>query len=233
MKNLMKVGRKEGVIGSNPFAGLVISTPAGAADESGYRPFTKKEIIDIFTLLKTETHPVKKILHYILLCQGCRLSEALQLRTEDIKKTEKGVWFIDWRHTPKAEFPMLLKTKAKNNRQCPIHPRLIEAGILKIPRSHKGRLFENQTLNSTNYSLWFKSRLQKIGLWEPKKTVLHSLRGTARDLQREAGVGQDIRNALTGHQSKEIGERAYGLGLRYMPDAVYEELIKVDLNWVP
>ena len=68
------------------------------------------------------------------------------------------------------------------------------------------------------------TRLKKLGIWESKKTVLHSLRGTARDMWRAAEIPQDYRNALTGHQSKEIGETSYGLGLSAMPDKMYEKL---------
>lgn len=233
LKNLLKVGRKEGVVTSNPFEALVISAPAGQDDEQGYRPLTKEEIIQVFAASKHEQQPIKKFLHYILLCQACRLSEALQLRTHDIKQSDNGIWFIDWKHEPKADSPMLLKTKAKNNRMCPIHPRLINEGFLDLPRSHKGRLFSEASQNSTTYSQWFKHRLVKLGIWERKKTVLHSLRGSARDLQREAGVPQDFRNAITGHQSKEVGEAHYGLGLTAMPEKVFEELQKVKLDWVP
>ena len=233
LKNLMKVGRREGVVTSNPFDVSVISAPAGADDQQGYRPLTKQEIVQVFELLKNEEQQVKRFLQYILLCQGCRLSEALQLRTQDIKQTDSGIWFINWQHEPTAQFPMLLKTKAKNNRQCPIHPRLIQEGFLEIPRRKKGRLFADASQDSTVYSQWFKSRLLKLGIWEKKKTVLHSLRGTARDLQREAGVPQDFRNAVTGHQSREVGESSYGLGLAMMPDKVFEQLKRVDLSWVP
>ena len=233
LKNLMKVGRQEGAVKSNPFDGLTISTPAGVDDAQGYRPFSKEEVIKIFTLLKEESQQVKQFIHYILLCQGCRLSEALQLRTHDIKQTPDGIWYIDWRHEPTAAHPMLLKTKAKNNRQCPLHPRLIEQGFLDIPRNHEGRLFNEAPLGSTTYSNWFKQRLKKLGMWEAKKTVLHSLRGTARDLQREAGVAQEFRNAITGHQSKEIGERHYGVGLAAMPGKVFAQLKRVDLSWLP
>ena len=233
LKNLLKIARKEGVVTSNPFDVSVITVPAGVGDQQGYRPFSKQEIVQVFELLKKEHQQIKQFLHYILLCQGCRLSEALQLRTHDIQQTEKGIWFINWQHEPTSEYPMLLKTKAKNNRQCPIHPRLIQEGFLEIPRAEKGRLFPEASQDNSAYSQWFKSRLLKLGIWEKKKTVLHSLRGTARDLQREAGVPQDFRNAITGHQSKEVGESSYGLGLAMMPDKVFEQIKRVDLTWLP
>ena len=63
--------------------------------------------------------------------------------------------------------------------------------------------------------------------------MLHSLRGSTRDLQREAGVPQDYRNAITGQQSKEVGEAHYELGLASMPDKVFEQIKRVDLSWLP
>ena len=65
-----------------------------------------------------------------------------------------------------------------------------------------------------------------------KKTVIHSLRGSARDLWREAGIPQEFRNAFTGHASKDVGETKYGTGLKMMPDITAKELKKVDLNWL-
>ncbi len=169
---------------------------------------------------------------YILIATGCRLSEAVQLRTSDIKQTQAGVWFIDWKHEPTSALPMLLKTKAQNNRQCPIHKRLIDAGFLEVWQKSNGRLFPNAPTTPA-YSIWFKNILEKLGIWEYKKTVLHSIRGSARDLWREAGVPQEFRNALTGHQSKDVGESKYGTGLSQMPDVVYKELTKVNLDWLP
>ena len=43
---------------------------------------------------------------------------------------------------------------------------------------------------------------------------------------------QDYRNAMTGHQSKEVGERHYGKGLMAMPDVVNKELVKVNISWI-
>ena len=232
LRNLLKIGKQEGLLDENVFTDLKISTPSGAEDESGYRPFTRAETIDIFKLLTAETDEAKQFLHYILLCTGCRLNEALQLRTHDIKQTDTGVWFIDFKHEPTAEYPMLLKTKALNNRQTPLHPRLIAQGFLDIDRSHKGRLFPIERTTSA-YSVWFKQKLQRLGIWEARKTVLHSLRGTARDLWRSANIPQDYRNAFTGHKSKEVGEASYGLGLANMPDQTYKEISKVDLKWLP
>jgi len=115
----------------------------------------------------------------------------------------------------------------------PIHSRLIAEGILEKDRSMQGRLLWDEPRTTANYSTWFKHLLQKLGIWEKKKTVLHSFRGTARDLWREAGISVDVRSALTGHTSKDVGESSYGAGLQLKPDILMRELKKVDLSWLP
>lgn len=232
LKNLLKVGVRQGLIDTNVFADLTISTPAGVADAVGYRSFTKDELIRIFELSNKETTLHYRLLPWILLCTGCRLSEALQIRTTDLKQTASGVWFIDWRHEPLSELPVLLKTKASNNRQCPMHPRLVEAGLPKLQAKKAARIFPDAP-GQTAVSQWFKRQiLQKLEIWEKRKTVVHSIRGSARDAWREAGMPQDYRNAMTGHVSRDVGERHYGEGLRSMPDTVHKELIKVDLSFL-
>lgn len=232
MKNLLKIGVQRGLVDANPFAELAINTPAGLNDEQGYRPFTKEELITIFKTLKRETALHYRLVPYILLATGCRLSEAVQLRTTDLKQSEAGLWFIDWKHEPTAQLPMLLKTKAKNNRCCPMHKLLVEAGLPRHQSEEAARVFPDAP-TTTAFSQWFKKKLVGLGMWEKKKTVLHSIRGSARDLWREAGIPQDYRNALTGHASREVGESYYGQGLSQMPDAVYKQLAKVDFSWLP
>ena len=127
---------------------------------------------------------------------------------------------------------MLLKSKAKNNRQCPIHPRLIEEGFLDLPRTEEGLLLPGSVLFKSTWTQWFKRLLMAMEVYELRKTGLHSLRGTAKDLWREAGISLDHRNALTGHSSRDKGESAYGVGLRMMPDVMHKEIVKVDLSMI-
>ena len=156
----------------------------------------------------------------------------MQLRTTDIKQSDKGIWYFDWKHEPLGQWPMLLKSKSQNNRKCPIHPRLIERGLLELDRSYQGRLFPDMA-SQPAASTWFKKLLKKAGFWEARKTVLHSLRGTAKDLWREASIPMEFRSAFTGHNSRDVGEASYGVGLKQMPEVMYEQLIKVDLSFLP
>ena len=96
LKNLVLIAVNNREIPSNPFDGFKIVVPAGAADLKGYRLFTKSELITIFTAVKQESRKHNRLLPYIFLLTGCRLAEAVQLRTKDIQQTEQGTWFINW-----------------------------------------------------------------------------------------------------------------------------------------
>jgi len=152
IRNLLRIGVSKGLISSNPFDAVVLKTPAGIEDTKGYRPFTKSELKVIFKAIKEESTVDRRLMPWILLCTGCRLAEAFQLRTKDIKRTDTGVWYIDWKHEPLGQYPMFLKTKAKNNRQCPIHPALIEQGFLKLPRKNEGLLLPGPRYGNATWS---------------------------------------------------------------------------------
>ena len=233
LKNLMQIAVHNREIASNPFDGFKIVVPAGAADLMGYRPFTKGELVTIFTAVKKERREHNRLLPYVLLLTGCRLAEAVQLRTKDIQQTDKGVWFIDWKHEPLGVYPMLLKTKDSNNRKMPIHQRLIDEGLLKIDRSGDGRLFKSISQNTTTYSTHFVYLLKRLAIWEKRKTVAHSFRNNAKDMWRELGIPLDVRNAFTGHAATGVGERSYGKGLGQMPDKLNEYVQSIDVTWLP
>ena len=229
---LFKIGKADGLVTENPFEDLRIKTPAGAKDALTYQSFTKQELIKIFTHLKQRCSQQDQLMCWIALTTGCRIREFLQLRTFDLQQTEAGVWFFDWKHEPLAELPILLKSKDKNNRQCPVHPRLIAEGLLDLPRDKTGRLFP-KARSATSTAHWFADVLQKLKLYQMRKKSMHSFRNCAKDLWREAGIPMDVRSALTGHTISAVGESEYGVGLAQMPDALYKEVVKVDLSWLP
>ena len=234
LQTLYKLAVNKGILQDNPFIGLQIKAPAGASDELKYRPFTNAELIKIFSYAKDKCTQHERHLYYILLCTGCRLSEALQLRTSDLKQSTTGVWFFDWKHLPLDPLPVLLKSRAKNNRQTPLHPRLIQEGVLNLKVKEQQRLLGDDNIRKhSTYSAAFGKLLKALDIYEIRKTVLHSFRGTAKDHWRRAGISEDMRLALTGHTSKNIGESSYGEGLGQMPDVMFAKLKEVDLGWLP
>ena len=100
-----------------------------------------------------------------------------------------------------------------------------------VSSNKKGYVF--QTRRNDTLSAWFKRLLERIGIYEHRKTGLHSLRKNAIDAWREARIPQDIRHALTGHSSRSVQDKSYGEGLQQMPDVLYRQLVKIDWSWLP
>ena len=231
MTKLFGIGVRIGLLQKNPFAGMIINVPR-AERKRGYRPFTRKEVISIFTKINSLKPEQKNILPLTLLMTGARAGDILFLRHSDIAQTTDGVWYFKMVDRPMDEYPRTLKGAETDERFTPMHPLLIERGFLDhVDSSKDGYIFDNR--NNDSISAWFKRILQGLGFWERKVTVLHSLRGTAIDAWREARIPEDVRRALTAHSSKDVQERTYGEGVEFMPDILHKELSKVDWSWLP
>ncbi len=61
---------------------------------------------------------------------------------------------------------MLLKSKEKNNRQCPIHPWLIAKGLLDLPRTEQGLLLPGPVLSKSTWTQWLKRLPQAMEVYE-------------------------------------------------------------------
>ncbi len=229
---LYKQGIREGLVDINPFNSLQISTPVELVETSGYISLDREQLIIVFK----EFAKIKGIHHWfipwICLVTGCRIAEALQLRTWDIKQTDTGIWYFDWKHQATGEDPMLLKTHSKGNKQIPLHPALIKQGILDIDRSERGRLFPEANQRSSTWSQVFLRVTQRAGIYEKRKYTFHSLRNTFKTMCREAGVPEDIRSAIQGHTPSSLGEKSYGKPLAQLPDVLYEQIIKLNFDFI-
>ena len=231
VNNLFAVAVRVGLLDTNPFTHLKIKTPKGTRN-TGYRPFTEEELTEIFSELKRIPPNERNILPLMLLTTGGRQGDITFIRHQDVQKSEGGVWFIDMVDCPKDKYPRTLKGGVSDERRTPIHPVAIDRGFLEMVRSKKkGYVF--QARRNDTLSAWFKRLLERIGIYEHRKTGLHSLRNNAIDAWREARIPQDIRHALTGHSSRSVQDKSYGEGLQQMPDVLYKELVKIDWSWLP
>jgi integrase len=197
---------------SNPFDGQRIK-----AVTKHYEPFTDQEIATLFTDAKFEIAPAKHktgtALPWVSLISaftGCRLEEAAQLKATDIKQTD-GIWYFEFCQDGNG------KTKAAA-RIVPLHHALIDAGLLRycdaLPKD--SMLFPGLGSGKTKggklgprlgeaFSWWRK----KLGIVRPGVNF-HSFRHTVGDRLRKAGVPEDDRAALLGHEDERITSRVYG-----------------------
>lgn len=134
---------------------------------------------------------------------GARLNEIAQLRVDDIRQQD-GIWVFDVSSDGKEKS---LKTK-KSKRLIPIHPKLIELGLLDyVERARKKgwvSLFEdiNPDTNgrrSTAAGSWFRKFLTSLGVKADSKGGSHRFRHTVADRLRAAGVEDHEIAPMLGH----------------------------------
>ena len=116
-----------------------------------------------------------------------------------------------------------LKTRS-SRRQVPLHPELVRLGFLdhveRRRASGGGPLFpdlkpDNHGVQTGNFSKWWGRHARRRGIEDRRKTF-HSFRHGFKQAIREAGVGEEVHDALTGHSGGGVG-RTYGgypLGLK-------------------
>ncbi len=149
------------------------------------QPFTDDEIKILWDNISTPY--VDSIL--ILMYSGFRISEILQLKTENID-FEIGT------------FKGGIKTEAGKNRIVPIHSKIMDLV--------KNRYDENSTLlfKGMNYSQYRKIWLEIMELLKMNHTI-HETRHTFRSKLDSAGANKTAIDLMLGHKSKDIGERVY------------------------
>lgn len=144
---------------------------------------------------------------------GARLNELCQLHLTDVDN-EDGLEFLHLREGQEGQ-----RIKSGTGRVVPLHPKLIELGILRYVeaqrRSGEERLFPTLCLGSTGYysdrpSKDFAAYLKGINA-KTDKTSFHSFRHGFKDACRSGGVQPDIADILQGHSLHGMAGR-YGDG---------------------
>ena len=210
----------EGVPGwSNPFhVGFEISR----TERQPYEPFSNQELQRLFASpvftqgLRPEGGKGEAAywLPLISLFSGSRRTEIAQLRVEDVRQGEGGIWFFDFNDRGEDQ-------RLKNNssaRSVPMHSELMRLGLVDYvaerARTNAGTAplwtgFEPPVAPAAAaWSKWFARYLGQHAVDQRSKTF-HSFRHTFKRACREAGLSEEIHHALTGHSGGGVG-RAYG-----------------------
>src|SRR5262249_45196844 len=197
---------------ANPFADQRVK-----ASTTHYEPFTDQEIAALFADAKFEIAPAKhktatamSWASLISAYTGARLEEIAQLKASDIKQTD-DIWYFEFCHDGNG------KTEAAT-RVVPLHRELINIGLLRyrdaLPKDSmlfpglKGRNSKPGRLGpklGDAFNWWRK----KLGIVRDGVNF-HSFRHTVGDRLRKAGVPEDDRAALLGHEDERITSRVYG-----------------------
>jgi len=238
----------------NPFHGLNVRVNDSGRDDRD--PFTKIELQAIFNaplytgcksakswLTKGDHIPSdlgKYWVPLIGLFTGARSGEIIQMTVGDVA-SDGGIAYF--KITDEGEDQ---RTKTDSSlREIPIHPTLLELGIMKFVEDQRSkghtRLFpempksENDGHYSSVYSTPFGRFLTSIGV-KTSKNSFHSFRHNFEDAALDCLIPQGIVDALQGHKSTGMAKR-YGTGLRKLR-VLDEEMRKLryeglDLSHLP
>lgn len=137
---------------------------------------------------------------------GARIASITGLRNEDIREEEEGVWFFTF--PPEKGCP--------RSREVPIHEHLIGQGFLAFVKScPKGPLFYNvsRKVRAAASSSPAQIRAHKIAEWIRKEIGVdraevspnHGWRHTWKTRAMEAGILENVSDAITGHSLRAKG----------------------------
>ena len=217
--------KSNGYVTDNPLAGMKVMT--GSAKEARLS-FDRS---DLFTLLDHEAlrkeagkHQWRFWIPLLGRYTGARLEELCQLRVSDFMEQQGIQCFrIDDRSDDQN-----LKN-ASSRRILPLHPTLIELGLLQHVESVRvngnDRLFPD--LEAVRGKLghapskWFSRFKTKLGITDTRKTF-HSFRHTFIDDLRDAAVQDSLIKRMVGHEDSSVTFGIYGsrLPLAAMRDAL-------------
>ena len=162
------------------------------------------------------------------LYSGMRLGEVCGLHIEDVKQVD-GVWCFD----VNEEGDRRLKNLS-SNRLVPVHPQLIERGLLGLVDTLRGeesvRLWPNlvrREIDGYCHALgnWYGRFNRKHVTDDPLKTY-HSLRHSFADSLKQLGVQESLISELMGHANSSITTGRYGK--RYQAKVLLEVVSRLD-----
>ncbi|WP_165637956.1 site-specific integrase [Bradyrhizobium shewense] len=159
------------------------------------------------------------------LLSGMRLDEIAQLRIRDLRQDEDTKhWYFDINRTGGRS-----TKNASSIRHVPMHRELKRIGLLRYRQSllKSGRKVDDplwpaveaqgQRTRSSAWSKWFGRYLRSTcGISDITK-VFHSFRHTFKRMTRDAGLSEEMHDALTGHANSGSVGRAYGRGFSLGP----------------
>ena len=182
----------------SPFVNLKLATYGKEA--KSYRPLEKAELNKLFIQSMSEQ---ERLLLSILISTGMRLDEAALMTWERCKEIDHIRCFS---LVGQGSEDVIVKNSQSN--------RLIALpDCLRLPKRSTGRLFDYKTDKDGKAENAASKALMKIirRVTDDDRKVVHSLRGTLKDLLRDAGVTKEVNDFITGHsQGDEAGK--YGSG---------------------
>ena len=189
--------------------------------KEGREQFSTSDLNNIFSSFKGNESEMR-LISLVGLCTGCRVSEILQLTADDIL-IENGIQYISINKNDGKSIKTL-----ESIRNVPIHQMLVDAGFIDYVNSKTGPIFKQ---SQQTFSTTFRRYLNRIGITKPTK-VFHSFRYTFKTLCRDAGIAEEVHDALTGHAPARSVGRSYGAKpcLKVLSEAVNRLTFQIKLS---
>ncbi len=228
----------EGMIPANYASGLKISDKRRTDEERS--SYTTRDLQQIFdNLPRCIRNPERYWIPLIGCWSGMRLNEICQLYVEDVQEVE-GIWCFSVNGAKDKR----LKNQS-SERMVPIHPTLLELGLLQHVEQAKAscepRMWKNLTWMdihgySNNFGKWYQ-RFNREYVTDDVKKVFHSFRHLVTDTLKQAGVQDAIIAELVGHSHGTHSMTMSRYGKRYQPKVLLEALRLLDygvdiLKWM-
>lgn len=205
--------KANGYVSDNPLAGMKVMTGSAKEARLSFERHDLAALLDHEALRKeARKHPWRYWLPLLGRATGARLEELCQLRVDDFIE-QQGIRCI--RIDDNREGQNL--KNASSRRVLPLHPSLIEQGLLQHAESVRvngtDRLFPE--LEAVRGKLghapskWFGRYKAKLGVTDPRKTF-HSFRHTFIDDLRDAGVQDSLIKRMVGHEDSSVTFGIYG-----------------------
>lgn len=216
---------------SNPAAGL-----AGKQQNTHQRRgFEPEELRHLFKSLEPY-HATDAARFWVpaLCLGGARLNEICQLRTSDVK-TKGGFTYLDLSefHNGARVDDKSIKNRS-SERPAPIHPIVFASGFEDVVKRRRDAgdemLFPELKYSELGgygheFSKWFGRHLDSIGLTD-RSLVFHSFRHLLRELARDAGLSDEMTDAIGGWAAKSAG-RNYG---KQYVKTLSEQLARIEFD---
>jgi len=147
---------------------------------------------------------------------GARREELAQLAARDVLTDEAGIPCLSILATLGDDDRGRTVKNYGSRRRVPLHDHLIELGFLGYAADQptEGQLFPLLARNSDGYygvnwgKAWARYLRETVGLGSPANPS-HGFRHSFKTLSRQAGITEEVHDAITGHSNGTVG-RSYG-----------------------
>jgi integrase len=203
----------------NPFKDLSVKRDKKQKKNQARHSFTRSELQTIFSTSIFTDGQYKSTYQFwaplIALYTGARRAEIAALYVDDIHQCKNGIWVFDFNENSADK-----KVKTANGiRKTPIHPHLIEIGLLDFVKSRsQKRLFDELATWTEREGYgrpigdWFNGTyLKELGIYKENKKIFYSFRHTFSTELSLKQVSDAIIEQLSGRDfmGKTVGQVHY------------------------